>query len=319
MSKEARIGLLVATSIIIFFAGFYFLKGSNVFSGEYTYHAMYDDVQGLQPSAAVQIHGLKVGKVNAIILNRAQPGEKVQVDITINKKTRIPQGTIAKLTSLDLLGTKGITLELGTSNKDIDDDATLPTAVEGGLVDKLSVEVTPLLGDVRKVVNSIDSVLNSVNDIFSPQSRADLQKSIAALHSSMDNFSSLSGNLNNQSAALGRVIQNADKITGNLAKNSDNIDKTLGNLKLTTDKLSKSPIDETVQRIDNMAASLNDLVHKINNGDGSLGLLVNDKNLYQNLNSTLSELSKLSSDLKSHPNRYINLTIFGRKAKVGDQ
>ena len=123
MSKEARIGLLVALSILVFFAGFYFLKGSSIFSREYEYHAFYENVEGLQPSAAVQIHGLQVGKVAAINLDRAKLGSKVDVVIAISKKTRLPVGTVAKLISLDLLGNKGITLDLGTSSDVVDADA----------------------------------------------------------------------------------------------------------------------------------------------------------------------------------------------------
>jgi phospholipid/cholesterol/gamma-HCH transport system substrate-binding protein len=315
MSKEARIGLMVAISILVFFAGFYFLKGSNIFSREYEYHAYYDNVQGLQPSAAVQIHGLQVGKVTDIILNRSQLGSPIEVVIAISKKTRLPRGTVAKLTSLDLLGSKGITLDLGTSGELVEDDEKLPSAIEGGIVDKISVEVSPLLRDVRKVVNNIDSVLTSVNDIFSVQARTDLQQSIAALHVAMDNFGSVSMKLNRQGDALAHAIGNADRITSNLANNNENIDKTLGNLKLTTDKLAQAPINEAVKNIDAMASNLNEVSRKINNNEGSLGLLVNDKELYNNLNGTLAELSKLSADLKAHPSRYINLTIFGRKVK----
>jgi phospholipid/cholesterol/gamma-HCH transport system substrate-binding protein len=316
MSKEARIGLLVAISILVFFAGFYFLKGSNILSREYEYHAFYENVQGLQPSAAVQIHGLQVGKVEAIRLDRSHLNSKIEVVLSINRKTRLPLGTVAKLTSLDLLGTKGITLDLANSSEYVEDDGLLPSAVEGGIVDKISVEVTPLLQDVRKVVNSIDSVLNSVNQIFSPQARADLQQSIAALHRSMDDFSGVAAKLNGQSAAMARVVQNADKITTSIA-NGD-LDQTMANLRTTSEKLANSPVDNAVHNIDQAAASLSEVMHKINNNEGSLGLLVNDKNLYNNLNGTLAELTKLSADLKSHPSRYINLTIFGRRAKVGD-
>ena len=316
MSKEARIGLLVAISVLVFFAGFYFLKGSNIFSRQYEYHAFYENVQGLQPSAAVQIHGLQVGKVTEINLNRAQLNSKIDVVISISKKTRLPVGTVAKLTSLDLLGTKGISLDLGTSADFVEDEAQLPSSIEGGIVDKISMEVTPLLQDVRKVVNSIDSVLNSVNQIFSPQARADLQQSVASLHRTMDNFSGLSGRLNAQSETMARVIQNADKITTSLA--NSNLDQTMANLRTTSEKLSKSPIDEAVRNIDQVAGSLNEIVRKVNQNEGSLGLLVNDKNLYNNLTTTLGELTKLSADLKAHPSKYVNLTIFGRKAKVGD-
>jgi phospholipid/cholesterol/gamma-HCH transport system substrate-binding protein len=317
MSNEARIGLLVGAAIVVFFVGFFFLKGSNIFSGEYEYRAYYDNVQGLQPSAAVQIHGLQVGKVSEIRLNTKELEKKVEVIIVISKKTRLPMGTVAKLNSLDLLGTKGITLELGTSSDVVENDAQLPSAVEGGIVDRISVEVTPLLQDVRKVVNTIDSVLTSVNDIFSPEARANLQNSVAALHTTMDNFSGLSSKLNGQSDALAHVIQNADKITTNLA--NGNLDKTLANLRTTSDKLAAAPLDQAIRNVDDMALSLKNVVGKIDRNEGSLGMLVNDKQLYNNLTTTVGDLGRLSADLKAHPRRYVNLTIFGRKAKVGDQ
>lgn len=314
MSREARAGLLVAVSLLVLFAGFYFLKGADLLSMQNEYHAFYDNVSGLQSSASVQIRGLEVGKVKEIKLNKNQMHGKIEVVFGINRKTRLPVGTVAKLTSLDLLGSKGIALDLGTSTDVIENDATIPSTVEGGLVDKLSVEVTPLLQDVRKVVNSVDSVLNSVNQIFSPQARHDLQASVSSLHETMDNFSTLSGSLEAQRQGLSRIIQNADRITTQLA--NANIDGTLTNLNKASEKLSNAPIDETLRHLDEMAASLNDILRKINSNEGSLGLLVHDKELYNNLTKTLDELSKLSADLKAHPSRYVNLTIFGRKAQA---
>jgi len=314
-SKEARTGLMVAASVLILFAGFYFLKGSNIFSSEYEYYAYYDNVGGLQPSAAVQLKGLQVGKVSEIKLNGK---EKVRVTIAINKKTRLPTGTLANLTSLDLLGTKGITLDLGNGSEMLEDESNLPSAVEGGMLDKISVEVTPLLQDVRVVVNHVDSVLLAVNQIFSQQTRDDLQKSVAALHVSMDHFSNVSGALDRQSGTIEKVIGNANKITTNLANNNDNIDKTLSNLRTTTDNLSKAKIQETVAKLDKMADELGQVSKKLNEGQGTLGMAINDKQMYNEINTTLKSLSDLAADLKSHPTRYINLTVFGRKAKVGD-
>lgn len=312
--KEARIGLMVVISVMVLFTGFYFLKGSNIFSSQYNYYAYYDDVGGLQPSAVVQLKGLQIGKVGAIELNGK---EKVKVTITISKKTRLPTGTLANLTSLDLLGTKGISLDLGTGSEMLEDESTLNSAIEGGLVDKLSVEVTPLLQDVRIVVNHVDSVLLAVNQIFSQKTREDLQQSIAALHVSMDHFSSLSAALNRQSGTIEKVIGNADKITSNLANNNDNIDKMLKNLRTTTDNLSQARIHETVAKLDKMADELGQVSKKLNDGQGSLGMAINDKQMYNEINGTLKSLSELAADLKAHPTRYINLTVFGRKAKVG--
>lgn len=313
MSREARIGLLVAVSILILFAGLYYLKGERIFQREYEYHALYDNVSGLQPSASVQIRGLEVGKVMEINLNRKQLNSKIDVVFAINHKTRLPVGTVARLASLDLLGSKGVILDLGTSSDLIADGGTLPSTVEGGILDKLSVEATPLLQDLRKVVNSVDSVLNSVNQIFSPKAREDLQQSVASLHQTMDHFSSLSGSLDAQRETLNRVIKNADRITSDIA--NAKLDETMHNLNTASDKIANAPIDQTIKNLDEMTAGLNEIAKKINNNKGSMGMLVNDKELYKNLTRTLSELEKLTADLKAHPSRYINLTIFGRKAQ----
>jgi phospholipid/cholesterol/gamma-HCH transport system substrate-binding protein len=313
-SKEARIGLMVAVSVLVLFAGFYFLKGSNVFSSENDYYAYYDNVSGLQPSAAVQLKGMSIGKVSAIQLNGK---EKVKVTISINKKIRLPAGTLANLTSLDMLGTKGISLDLGNGSEMLEDGSMLPSAIEGGLMDKLSVEVTPLLQDVRLVVNHVDSVLLAVNQIFSQRTRDDLQKSIAALHTSMDHFSNVSGALDRQSGTIEKVIGNANRITTNLANNNENIDQTLKNLRTTTSNLSQARIQETIAKLDKMADELGQVSRKLNEGQGTLGMAINDKQMYNEINTTLKSLSDLAADLKQHPTRYINLTVFGRKAKVG--
>lgn len=313
MSKEVRIGLLVAVSVLVFFAGLYFLKGSSLFSNEYQYHAFYDNVQGLQPSAVVQIKGLQVGKVSDILLNRESLEKPIEVVISINKRTRLPRGTIAKLTSMDLLGTKGISLELGNASELVEDDEKLPSTVEGGIVDQLSAQASPLLQDLRQVVNNVDSVLRSVNAILNTRTRTELQMSVTALHQTMDNFNRISQQLNGKSMALGHAIDNAEKFTGTLARNSDNLNQTLGNLRKTTDQLAAAPLRQTIEHVDSLAASLQLIANKMNGSQGSLGLLVNDTALYHNLNNTVAELGRLSADLKAHPSRYINLTIFGRK------
>ena len=174
-SKEARIGLLVELAILIFFAGFYFLKGANIFSGENEYYVYYEQVQGLQPSSPVQIKGLSIGRVSAIELNG---GDKVKVTIAVNKKTRIPKNSIALLTSTDLLGTKAISLELSNSTEEAEEETVLPSRIEGGIIDALSVEITPLLRDMRHAVGTLDTVLLSVNGVLDATSKASLTQSL---------------------------------------------------------------------------------------------------------------------------------------------
>ena len=275
-SKEARIGLLVAGAILIFFAGFYFLKGANIFSGENQYYVYYNDVQGLQASSPVQIKGLSVGRVASITLNGQS---RVKVTIAISKKTEIPQGTVAKLTATDLLGSKAISLELTNSQAIVKDEDTLSSAVQGGIIDAISVEITPLIKDMRHAVGSLDTVLSTVNGVLDVQARENLKQTLANLDATMANFSQLSHRLNAESGELAHVIRNANSITTNLASNNERITRIINNAALTTDQLSKAPIEQTMKDLQNTIQQLQGVVNKVNSKDGSLGMLVNDAGL----------------------------------------
>ncbi len=311
MSKEARIGILVAAAILIFFAGFYFLKGANVFSAEKEYICHFANVQGLQASAAVQVKGMAVGTVSEIKLNDST----VRVVLSVSKKIRVPEGTVAKLISADLLGTKVISLELGTGQNEVKDEGELATAVEGGILDNLSVELSPLIKDVRIAVGKLDTALLSINVILNDSTKQRLNNTIASLDVTMKNFKDFSNSLNSKSGELSSVIDNANSITGNLAKNNENINHILDNAKATTDQLAKAPVEQTVKDLQSAANELRLVMGKINNNEGSLGMVVNDKQLYNNLTETLKTLNGLVADLQAHPSRYINLTIFGKKRK----
>jgi phospholipid/cholesterol/gamma-HCH transport system substrate-binding protein len=310
LSKEARIGLLVTTAILIFFAGFYFLKGANIFSGEYQYYAYYDNVQGLQPSSPVQIKGMSVGRVSAISLNGSG---RVKVTMAVRKKIEVPKGTVANLTSTDLLGTKAISLELGKSSTKIEDEDTLASSIQGGLIDAISLEITPLLKDMRHAVGTLDSVLIGVNGVLDVNARENLHQAIANLNTTTDNFAQLAQRLNGESGQLTNVIRNANSITSNLATNNERITRIINNAATASDQLSRAPIEQMVNDLQKTSDELRAITNKINSNQGSLGLLVNDKALYNNLSSAVKTLDETMADIKAHPTRYINVTIFGRK------
>lgn len=311
MSKEVRIGILVGSAILIFFAGFYFLKGANIFSPENEYICHFDNVQGLQASAAVQVKGMAVGRVSEIKLIN----NKVRVTLSVSKKVKLNEGTVAKLGSADILGTKVINLEIGAGLKELDNKAELPTKVEGGILDNLSVELSPLIGDVRHAVGKLDTALLSINQILNDSTKQRLNSTIASLDLTMKNLKDFSGSLNAKSGELGSVIDNANSFTSNLSQNNEKISAIIDNAKTTTDNLSKAPIQQTVKDVQAAADELRDVIAKINNNEGTLGMAVNDKQLYNNLTETLKTLNSLMADLQSHPSRYINVTIFGKKRK----
>jgi phospholipid/cholesterol/gamma-HCH transport system substrate-binding protein len=309
--KEARIGLLVSIAVLIFFAGFYYLKGSNIFSGENTYYADYNSVQGLSTSAAVQIKGVNVGKVSDIHLE----GGKVRVSIAINKKTQIPSGTSAELISLDLLGSKAIRLDLSNNPEVAKDREVLPATVETGIIDNISSEISPLVEDVRKVVGVLNSVLSSVNDVLNKQTKANITNSMVEINATTKNFTHLSGNLDRETQQLEVILNDAHSIINNLKENNESVNKILDNASSASDQLAQAPIEKTVNELHETAAQLNSVMTKINNGEGSIGMAVNDKNLYHEMDSTLHTLNILMADIQKHPTRYINVTIFGKKKK----
>lgn len=311
-SKEMRIGLLVAIAMAVLFVGFYLLKGANLFSGENEYYAYYDNVQGLTPSAAVQVKGLAVGRVAAIELNG---GNKVKVTLATSKKIQIPKGTVAKLISADLLGSKVISLELGAGPGNEEDGATIAAKVEGGIIDNLSVEIAPLIQDIRHVVASLDTVVAGVNNILGPDTRQRLSSSVASLDVTMQNFSQLSQKLNAESAQIAAIIHNANSITTNLANSNQQVSNILKNADNISSQLSGAPLQQTLQDLQNTMSQIRGVIEKVNTNQGSLGMIVNDKEFYNNLQVTLKTLNALMADVNAHPSRYINVTIFGKKNK----
>jgi phospholipid/cholesterol/gamma-HCH transport system substrate-binding protein len=313
MTKEVRIGLLVSITVLVFFVGFYYLRGASVFSSTNTYYAHFDGVQGLQPSSVVTIRGMMVGRVKKIELD----GEDgVRVALTVKNQYTLPKGTVAQLYSADLMGAKAIRLELGQSRQPLEDGAILPATREPGKLDALSEELRPILQNVQHITLRLDTLLAGVNSVFDAGTRRQLDHAVASLDATLQNFASVSQNLQSKNAALGRTIDNAEKTSAMLAGNRANIDATLNNLSQFSNRLKAAPIEETVQNLQAVAGNVNGLLQKMDSGNGSLGLLINDPKLYNSLSQTAQEFSQLAEDLRKHPGRYINVNIFGRRAQT---
>lgn len=313
VKNELKIGILVAAAIVLLVLGLNFLKGKNIFSSENEFYTYYDNVQGLQESAIVQINGLGIGKVSSIAL---QPDKRIKVAFTVAKKLDVPVGSVAKLATSDIIsGTKVISLQLTDSTRFLKDGDFIKSEGSQGLLDNLSETVSPLLGSVQNTVITLDTLLNSVNNIINGQTRKHLNRSFAALDTALIQFAELSKVLNAQSQHLAGVIENVNSITSNLANNNEKINSTLSNLETFSTELTKGDIQQTLQDLQAASAQFKGLMTKINENDGTLGMLVNDKKLYENLTKTLSSLDLLLDDVKQHPAKYINVSVFGRKTK----
>ena len=303
---------MVTISLVIFFIGFYFLKGANLFANDKEFYCIYGNVDGLQNSATVQIRGLNSGHVLRMELI---DGTGVKVVISMNKGVELPEGTIANLASQDLLGTKTIKLELGKGPGMLKAGATIPTAIEGGVVDNVTGELTPRLKELKATIIALDTALAGINSLLGNENQKAIAVTIQNLKTTSDNFAKLSGTLNSESGELTTIIHNANSITGNLAKENDTINRILANASAVTRQLSNAPIQKTLTDLQKTTAQLQGVMDKINNNQGSLGMLINDKEAYNNLNKSLKSLHDLTDDLKAHPGRYINVSVFGKKQK----
>jgi len=312
LSKEARIGILATVSLVVFFLGFSFLKGTSVFSNEKEYYCIYSDVQGLQNSAAVQVRGLNIGHVSG---TKLLDGKGVRVTITINKSVEIPAGTTASLASLDLLGTKIIRLDLGPGPNMIAAKTELPTTQEPGMLDNITDQVTPLIKSLRKTVSALDTVIAGVNVIAGPDNRQVISDAIKSVKMTADNLVSISAEINKENGEVSNIVHNTSKFSNALAKSSDTMQQLVSNLNNVSGQMAHSPIQKTLTELEATSAQLKEVMTKINSGQGSMGLMVNNKDLYNNLTSSLSTLDKLMTDIKAHPKRYINVSVFGKKSK----
>ncbi len=314
VSNEVKIGILVTATLVMFILGFNFLRGRGFLSSEKEYFTLYDNVQGLQESAVVQLKGFTVGKVNKITL---QEDKQIRVSFLLKEDLKIPVGSNAQLASADLIsGTKMINLNLADSvHQYIKVGGFVSGKASGGLLDNLSEQVSPIVGVVQHAMVSLDTLLNSVNNIITLETRQHLNASFVSLEMGLNELAALSQKLNAQSGTIAGVLENANSITGNLASSNQKITNTLDNLENFSTSLKGAPVQQTLDDLQKAVNNLQGLIARINSSEGSLGLLMTDKQLYYNLTGTLGTLDTLLTDVQQRPSRYINVSVFGRKVK----
>jgi phospholipid/cholesterol/gamma-HCH transport system substrate-binding protein len=318
VSNETKVGILTAVSIALLFLGFNLLKGRSLFSTGKTIYAVYTQVNGLQPSNGVQVNGLVVGNVANLDVMNASAG-KILVTLRITKKIDIPRNSVARITS-DLLGSKTVQIDFGNANDYLKDGDTVYAAVDGSITDALKEQLSPLVSKLEVTLGSVDSVLLTVNSIFDPTTKGNLREAIANLNTTMGNFNKTSASLNRmldpKTGSIPASFNNLESITGNLKNNNEKITGILANAEKTTSALANGQLDKTLLELQQMATRLNETIGKLNSTDGSLGLLMNDKKAYNNLQYSLGNLNKLLEDLRVNPKRYVHFSLFGKKSKA---
>ena len=326
ISKEVRTGIIVLIAIGIFIYGLNILKGRNLFSRTYQLYAVYNNIDGLVPTNPVQINGYKVGTVKDIELMPDHSG-KILVEMVITEHDlKIGKGSYAEIVSLDLLGTKAISLKMSDSLKAgkpvvgyYQDKDTLVGAVQEGIKEGVTRTLVPLQSKAKELLNSIDSVMDIVTVILNKDARNNLSKSFAHITVAMASLEKTALRLDTLVMAeknrIHMIFVNIDHISGVLSENADKLSNIIRNLDAVSDSLARSKITSTISNANSALAHAASVLEKVNKGEGSLGLLVNDKRLYNHLDSASADLDKLLIDVNANPGRYVHISVFGGKDK----
>jgi len=310
ISNETKVGALTAVAITVLILGFNFLKGKGA-SGKEVY-AVFPNVDKLVVSNPVFINGLQVGKVTSL-MEKDKNMSGIVVTISLSKDINIPRNSVATLSS-EILSNTAINVFLGNGTDYLKEGDTIRTERSLALTDRLQKSIDPAINNINKTLLSLDDVLQKLNTILDPNTRNNLQGIIANLATSSRSLEQL---LNTETGMLAKSINNMHTITAGLARNVPKIDSTLSNLQTTTDKLARAKIAETIESIQHTMAKLETGIGKLDSKEGTVGLLLNDRQLYDEFRRTNRSLTILLDDLRVNPKRYINITLFGPKDKKG--
>jgi phospholipid/cholesterol/gamma-HCH transport system substrate-binding protein len=313
ISNETKIGVLAVVAIVALILGFNFLKGSSLFQHTKKLYAVFDNVEGMELSNAVQIDGLTIGNVTAINESDKDLTRGIVVTITLKKDVHIPKNSIGVINS-GIISAATIVIDKGDDTQYLTNGDTLLTKQKSNLFSQVQSSVNPVILKLGGTLTSLDSLIQVVGSVFDPRLKNNLGTIIANMAASTAQLQIM---LNAQTGALAKSLKNVNDFTANLAKNNDHVTHTLENVDKATSNLAAAKIPETVESLRTTVNELKGVIGKMNSNNGSLGLLLNDKHLYQSLEGTTRSLNTLLDDLRIHPKRYVNISVFGRKDKSG--
>ena len=296
-SKEIQIALVAVVGIVVLYFGLQFLKGLTIFSSDNNYYVKFSDISGLSASSPIYANGFRVGVVENIIYDYENQGDIVAV-IGIDKQMRVPRGSSAEIAS-DLLGNIKLELKLGPNPAD---NLVPGDTISGGLQQGLMGQAGGMIPQVQALLPKLDSILSSVNTLLADP----------ALAGSLHNIDQITGSLTTVSNDLTRLTASLNQHMPQMMANADGM---LANANNLTQSLNEMDLAGTMQKVDQTLRNVEQMTAQLNSKEGTVGLLLRDPGLYQNLNATMMHADSLMIDLKQHPKRYVHFSVFGKKDK----
>lgn len=303
MKKELRAGILAIVAVAMLIFGYNYLKGNNLFNDSRVFYAVYDDVEGLSASAPITINGFQVGNVSDISF--LDNSGKLLVTLNVDHDFQFSKSSEAKIYGGGLIGGKTMTIVPNMDDSEIAESGdTLKSSVDEGLIELVNEKLSPLKDKIENAVVSIDTLVSSVNFILDSDTKASVKTSFAELNETL--------------ISLNNASQEIEKVVGS---NSGDIDQTIKNFKNTSENLSK--VSDTLSQIefnrivasaDETLMKFKQISQKLEEGEGSLGKLLEDEQLYNNMENATKELEELLRDIKENPKRYVHFSVFGKNS-----
>jgi len=316
LSRELKAGLVVLIAGLVLYFGISYLKNSKLFKEGITLYSVYDKVEGIMGSQPVTINGLAVGRIEDIYFHPDQSG-RVVVAMTINSDYPIPVSTLAQIKSSDLLGAKEISLKIGTGNVLVEDGDTLRSAIEESLGDAINKEVLPVKVKTEKLIASLDTAIQILTGFLKGGVEKDFRSSFSNVNQSLIHLNEITTELSTYMVenreSLGRSTQNFERLSKSLADNRDELERVFANVANISDSLGKANVGQTMLALERTSKNLDIVTGRMANGEGTLGKLSAQDSLYNQIDKTVQSLDRLLLDLRYHPERYVRLSVFGRR------
>lgn len=322
---EVTVGALTFLGIVLMILGYNYLKGNEIFSENYFYQINFPNTTGLYSANSVVINGLEVGRVKEIKL--AQDAKhQVIVTISLPKTLVIPEDSKFTIESLDLLGKKAISIVRGSSGTNLNEDIIYQGNVPADMFSAITDQLTPIAEKADKLLGTMDTMMNDVHIAIGKGENSALKKTMDNVSATLENankvltdvsqiFAQNKGSIESLIKNADGVMANTNEITKKIADNSQSIDNILKNFETLSDKVSKADIESTINSAKTTLEEVSTLLAAINEGQGTLGKIAKDENLYLSIDSTINSLNSLLKDFQANPKRYVSFSLIERKSK----
>ena len=301
MSKELKIGIFAVTVLVASFFLINYLRGKDIFNREMELTSRFENVQGLVASAPVHIKGYKAGKVTEVIYEPET--EDFKVTCAISRDFRIPEDSKMTIYSVDIMGGKGVKIDLGSSQTAAEDGDMLNPQFETGLMDGLAESITPLMTKVNTLLDSLNVTVSGVNRVLADENQEKLTGILAHLEDTMSDLNRLSAAVGGKSAEIEEVIDNVANLSAKFGDVADQLDTTIAGVNDFVDTINASDVESLV-------VSVKNLLENINDPDGTVGRLLSDDSVYNSVDSLISDIDVLVKKIQENPKKYIRISVF---------